>query len=66
MVPVALRNLEKPLRLNGEKIDLFKDDLGVARVAPTHCTGDEAIEVFRKLYGKNFLPFMLGSKIEFV
>ena len=29
MVPVALRNLEEPLWLNGEKIDLFKDDLGV-------------------------------------
>ena len=43
----------------------LKDDLGVTQVAPTHCTGEDAIGVFREMYGKSFLPFMLGSKIDF-
>jgi len=43
----------------------LKDKLGVRSVAPTHCTGDDAIEVFRRMYGYNCLEFMLGSKIEF-
>ena len=41
-----------------------KDDLGVMRVAPTHCTGDDAIGVFKKLYGDDCLEYMLGSRIE--
>ena len=44
---------------------VLKDKLGVQRVAPTHCTGDDAIAVFQRLYGDNCLEFMLGSKIEF-
>jgi 7,8-dihydropterin-6-yl-methyl-4-(beta-D-ribofuranosyl)aminobenzene 5'-phosphate synthase len=43
----------------------LKDELGVTLVAPTHCTGDDAVEVFRNIYGKNCVEFMLGSKIEF-
>ncbi len=43
----------------------LKDELDVPLVAPTHCTGDDAIEVFRNIYGKNCVEFMLGSTIEF-
>jgi 7,8-dihydropterin-6-yl-methyl-4-(beta-D-ribofuranosyl)aminobenzene 5'-phosphate synthase len=49
-----------------EKMALtLKNELDVTLVAPTHCTGDDAVEVFRKLYGKNCVEFMLGSRIEF-
>jgi 7,8-dihydropterin-6-yl-methyl-4-(beta-D-ribofuranosyl)aminobenzene 5'-phosphate synthase len=33
---------------------LMKDDLGVRRVAPAHCTGNLAFKVFRDLYGENY------------
>jgi 7,8-dihydropterin-6-yl-methyl-4-(beta-D-ribofuranosyl)aminobenzene 5'-phosphate synthase len=41
----------------------MKDDLGVKRVAPTHCTGDVAIEVFGEIYGENALWAGLGARI---
>ncbi len=34
--------------------------LGVERVAPSHCTGEAAIEIFKKEYGTNFLPSGVG------
>ena len=33
---------------------LMKDDLGVRRVAPAHCTGNLAFKIFRELYGENY------------
>jgi 7,8-dihydropterin-6-yl-methyl-4-(beta-D-ribofuranosyl)aminobenzene 5'-phosphate synthase len=33
---------------------LMKDDLGVRRVAPAHCTGNLAFKIFRDLYGENY------------
>jgi 7,8-dihydropterin-6-yl-methyl-4-(beta-D-ribofuranosyl)aminobenzene 5'-phosphate synthase len=38
--------------------------LGVAKVAPTHCTGQKAIEIFSKSYGDNFLRLKTGLEIE--
>ena len=32
----------------------IKDDLGVRRVAPAHCTGNLAFKIFRELYGENY------------
>ncbi len=43
----------------------LKDDLGVRRAAPTHCTGETAIAVFRKVYGENYVRAGLGSVIRF-
>jgi 7,8-dihydropterin-6-yl-methyl-4-(beta-D-ribofuranosyl)aminobenzene 5'-phosphate synthase len=39
--------------------------LGVKRVAPSHCTGDTAIEAFRKAYGSGFLEAGVGARVEF-
>jgi 7,8-dihydropterin-6-yl-methyl-4-(beta-D-ribofuranosyl)aminobenzene 5'-phosphate synthase len=36
-----------------EIIDEFRR-LGVQQVAPCHCTGDQARELFRKVYGENY------------
>jgi 7,8-dihydropterin-6-yl-methyl-4-(beta-D-ribofuranosyl)aminobenzene 5'-phosphate synthase len=41
----------------------MKEDLGVRKVAPTHCTGDEAIEVFKEVFGDDFVWGGLGARI---
>jgi 7,8-dihydropterin-6-yl-methyl-4-(beta-D-ribofuranosyl)aminobenzene 5'-phosphate synthase len=40
-------------------------DLGVQKVSPTHCTGEEAIEQFREAFGDNFIPGGVGLVVEF-
>jgi 7,8-dihydropterin-6-yl-methyl-4-(beta-D-ribofuranosyl)aminobenzene 5'-phosphate synthase len=35
-------------------------ELGVARVGPTHCTGEDAISRFRKAFGDDFLKMGVG------
>ena len=37
--------------------------LGVEKVAPSHCTGDQVIELFRKEYGDDFLEYGVGAII---
>jgi len=37
--------------------------LGVKKVSPTHCTGDQAIEKFRNEYGEDFIRNGVGKKI---
>jgi len=41
----------------------FKE-LGVEKVAPSHCTGDLAREAFRKEYKGNFIEYGVGKNIE--
>lgn len=36
--------------------------LGVKKVGATHCTGDEATEMFREEWGKNFVELGVGRK----
>jgi 7,8-dihydropterin-6-yl-methyl-4-(beta-D-ribofuranosyl)aminobenzene 5'-phosphate synthase len=38
--------------------------MGVKQVAPSHCTGDKAISLFKKAYGENFLEGGAGAIIE--
>ena len=42
---------------------MMKDELEVDQVAPTHCTGEEAIEIFKDLYKENFRYFGLCSRL---
>jgi 7,8-dihydropterin-6-yl-methyl-4-(beta-D-ribofuranosyl)aminobenzene 5'-phosphate synthase len=37
--------------------------LGVQRVAPCHCTGDEAIRMFADEWGEDFVPTGVGTSI---
>ena len=39
-------------------------DQGVRKVAPSHCTGDEAIALFRKQWGSDFIEGGCGAVIE--
>jgi 7,8-dihydropterin-6-yl-methyl-4-(beta-D-ribofuranosyl)aminobenzene 5'-phosphate synthase len=38
---------------------------GVKQLAPSHCTGDEAMETFRKEWNEEFLSFNLGDSFSF-
>jgi 7,8-dihydropterin-6-yl-methyl-4-(beta-D-ribofuranosyl)aminobenzene 5'-phosphate synthase len=44
-------------------IDRMKD-LGVANVAPTHCTGERATELLREGFGLHFVAIRNGSHVE--
>jgi len=41
-------------------VGTFKGELGIKRVAATHCTGDRAIALFKDAYGANFVPVGAG------
>jgi 7,8-dihydropterin-6-yl-methyl-4-(beta-D-ribofuranosyl)aminobenzene 5'-phosphate synthase len=38
---------------------------GVERLAPSHCTGDEATDTFRQEWGEKFVSFNLGDSFSF-
>jgi 7,8-dihydropterin-6-yl-methyl-4-(beta-D-ribofuranosyl)aminobenzene 5'-phosphate synthase len=40
------------------------EEAGVRRVAPSHCTGEEAINLFRELWGDDFVEGGAGAVIE--
>ena len=42
----------------------FKE-LGVKKVAPTHCTGEDAIKFFQEEFGDDFVEMHLGDSFEF-
>jgi len=46
-----------------EIIRNFKE-IGVERCGATHCTGDEAIEMFKEAFGKNYVPMGTGRVVE--
>jgi 7,8-dihydropterin-6-yl-methyl-4-(beta-D-ribofuranosyl)aminobenzene 5'-phosphate synthase len=39
-------------------------ELGVEKVAPTHCTGEEAKAIFREGYGEKFVSIQAGKLFE--
>jgi 7,8-dihydropterin-6-yl-methyl-4-(beta-D-ribofuranosyl)aminobenzene 5'-phosphate synthase len=39
-------------------------NLKVKKVAPSHCTGDTAIQMFRELWGTDFVEGGLGAYID--
>lgn len=44
---------------------VLKDELGVAKVAPAHCTGHLAFSILKTLYAENYLFAGLGETISF-
>jgi 7,8-dihydropterin-6-yl-methyl-4-(beta-D-ribofuranosyl)aminobenzene 5'-phosphate synthase len=43
----------------------MKDELGVRRVAPAHCTGNLAFKIFRDVYGENYNYAGVESEVMF-
>ncbi|MBN2103197.1 MBL fold metallo-hydrolase [bacterium] len=39
-------------------------DMGVRSVGPTHCTGDEAIKIFKNLYKEQYVPVHAGTQFK--
>jgi len=55
------------LRMSNQAIkDLIAEmkNEGVKKVAPTHCTGDLAISLFKEEYGENFIAAGVGKEIK--
>ena len=42
----------------------MRDEYGVLRVAPAHCTGHLGFKLFREIYGGGYHAFGLGSTVE--
>jgi len=40
-------------------------DLGVVKVAPSHCSGDTTRELMQKAFDTNYIPSGVGSRLEF-
>ena len=51
--PAAVRAVAEELRA-----------MGVERIAPTHCTGDRAVAVFKEVFGEDFVPVAAGTRLE--
>jgi 7,8-dihydropterin-6-yl-methyl-4-(beta-D-ribofuranosyl)aminobenzene 5'-phosphate synthase len=45
------------------EISDFLRQEGVEKIAPSHCTGEEAIPLFRKEWGSDFTEFNLGDEL---
>ncbi len=43
----------------------LKSDLGVRRIAPSHCTGPTACKIFKEVYGENYSYAGLEAEIPF-
>ncbi|HNS14072.1 MAG TPA: MBL fold metallo-hydrolase, partial [Syntrophorhabdaceae bacterium] len=39
-------------------------ELGVHNIGPSHCTGEDAIEIFKESYRENFIDIRAGKTIE--
>jgi len=44
-------------------VEQFKE-MNVEKVGPTHCSGEEAEEMFKKNYGRNFIAIKVGQRLE--
>ena len=55
--------MDKDTRMVKMMVDRFRQ-LGVKKVGPSHCTGEEAIELFREEYKEDFLSIGVGRSIE--
>jgi 7,8-dihydropterin-6-yl-methyl-4-(beta-D-ribofuranosyl)aminobenzene 5'-phosphate synthase len=44
-------------------VEKFKK-AGVAKAGPTHCSGSKAEDIFKRLYGKDFISVRVGQEIE--
>ncbi len=55
--------MDKDTRMIKMMVDRFRE-LGVKKVGPSHCTGEEAIELFKEEYKEDFLSIGVGRSIE--
>ena len=56
----GFHTLDSPASTVRSVIKRFQQ-IGIGKVAPTHCTGDEAIDLFREIYGPDFIEAGAGK-----
>ncbi|MBK36065.1 MAG: hypothetical protein CME26_11135 [Gemmatimonadetes bacterium] len=49
----------------GEMAQRMRDELGVSRVAPAHCTGHLGFKVFSEIFGPSYVQAGLGAITDF-
>ncbi len=59
----GFHTLDLPSSLVRSVIRRFQE-MGVGKVAPTHCTGAEAIQLFKEAYGPDFVEVAVGKTVE--
>ncbi|HBL24649.1 MAG TPA: hypothetical protein DDZ40_11105 [Deltaproteobacteria bacterium] len=59
----GFHTLDQSLPLVRSVIKRFRE-MGVGKVAPTHCTGTEAIQLFKEAYGSDFIEAAVGKTVE--
>jgi 7,8-dihydropterin-6-yl-methyl-4-(beta-D-ribofuranosyl)aminobenzene 5'-phosphate synthase len=48
-----------------KEISARLQELGVKRIAPSHCTGQSAMQIFEREWGEQYLPLYLGNTFRF-
>lgn len=48
-----------------EKISNELKQLGIEKIAPSHCTGDQSIQILKDTWNKKFIPLNLGDSYRF-
>ncbi len=43
---------------------MMKNDLGVVKIACSHCTGEKAVKIFQDIYKENYCAAGLGSRLD--
>jgi 7,8-dihydropterin-6-yl-methyl-4-(beta-D-ribofuranosyl)aminobenzene 5'-phosphate synthase len=56
-------HLKSETSQNINKIVKKIQEYGVQRIAPSHCTGEEAIEIFKQRFGEDFIQSGVGQRI---
>jgi len=56
-------HLEKKTEAEIKNISEFLKRSGVKTIAPSHCTGEPAIDYFKKEWGENYIQMFLGDEV---
>jgi len=52
--------MDKDKRVIEDLVERFKE-MKIKKAGPAHCSGEEAEEIFRKRYDKNFISIAAGQ-----
>ena len=63
MVLGGFHLMDKDRREVNLTVDKLKQ-MGVEKVGPAHCIGEEAIQLLREKYANNFVPLGVGATIK--
>lgn len=56
-------HLMRESKNNVEEISIQLKNLDIEKIAPSHCTGEDSIEIFRKNWGESFVDLNINDEI---